>query len=135
MSLSAAAWARVRPVEVPPVKVIFSTAGWRTIASPMTLPRPGRTESRAVGSPASVSARWTRRPSARATRGVHSAGLRRTALPAARAGASFWASLAIGEFQGVIAPTTPMGSWTLIVTYGPREGVRVSSAVSRAAAV
>lgn len=116
ISLSAAACARVRPVFVPPVKVIFPTAGCRTIASPMTLPRPGSTESSAVGSAASVSAWWTRRPRARATSGVHSAGLRTTALPAASAGASFWASLAMGEFHGVIAPTTPMGSWTFIVT-------------------
>lgn len=56
-------------------------------------------------------------------------------MPAASAGASFWASLAMGEFHGVIAPTTPMGSWTLIVTYGPRDGVIASSAVSSAAAV
>ncbi len=47
--------------------------------------------------------------------GVTSAGFSTTALPAASAGASFCASLAIGEFHGVIAAITPSGSCTLIV--------------------
>lgn len=47
--------------------------------------------------------------------GVISAGLSTTAQPAASAGASFWASLAMGEFHGVIAPTTPSGSCRLMV--------------------
>ena len=51
-----------------------------------------------------------------ASSGVTSAGLTMTALPAASAGASFCASLAMGEFQGVMAATTPMGSCTLMVT-------------------
>jgi hypothetical protein len=46
---------------------------------------------------------------------VTSAGLTTTALPAASAGAIFCASLAIGEFHGVMAATTPMGSCTLMV--------------------
>ncbi|MNI79413.1 hypothetical protein D3C73_1358680 [compost metagenome] len=57
-----------------------------------------------------------------------------TALPAASAGASFCASLAMGEFHGVIAAITPMGSCTLIVRQSPRMGVRPSSSVSQAAA-
>ena len=59
--------------------------------------------------------------------GVTSAGFSTTALPAASAGASFCASLAIGEFHGVIAATTPIGSCTLIVMKSPREGVSDSS--------
>ena len=69
-----------------------------------------------------------------AMRGVISAGLNTTAQPAARAGASFCASLAIGEFHGVMAPTTPSGSCTLMVMLSPRCGVMVSSNVSHAAA-
>jgi hypothetical protein len=65
---------------------------------------------------------------------VTSAGFTTTALPAASAGASFCASLAMGEFHGVMAATTPMGSCTLIVTNAPRDGVMVSSSVSSAAA-
>ncbi len=74
------------------------------------------------------------RPRASETRGVHSAGLRMTALPAAIAGATFCASLAIGEFHGVMAPITPIGSWMLIVREGPRRVVSSSSKVSSAAA-
>lgn len=130
MIFSAAAAPMARPVVVPPVKDTFPTPGWRTIASPMIRPGPGSTDSRPGGSPASV----IRRPRASETSGVHSAGLSTTALPAASAGATFCASLAIGEFHGVMAPTTPTGSCTLIVRYGPREGVSAPSRVSRAAA-
>ncbi|MOA43022.1 hypothetical protein D3C78_1651310 [compost metagenome] len=41
---------------------------------------------------------------------VNSDGLITTVLPAARAGASFHVSSMSGEFQGVIATTTPSGS-------------------------
>jgi hypothetical protein len=130
MIFSAAAAPMARPVAVPPVNDTFPTPGWRTIASPTVRPGPGSTDSRPGGSPASPISR----PSASDTSGVHSAGLSTTALPAASAGAIFCASLAIGEFHGVIAPTTPTGSCTLIVKYGPRGGVRASSIVSSAAA-
>ena len=50
------------------------------------------------------------------------------------AGASFCASLAIGEFHGVIAATTPHGSQVLMVSDGPRCGVSSVSAVSHTAA-
>ena len=43
--------------------------------------------------------------------GVCSAGLSTTQLPAASAGASFHAAISSGKFQGMIWPTTPMGSW------------------------
>jgi hypothetical protein len=46
----------------------------------------------------------------RAVRGVCSAGLRITVLPAQRAGASFHAAIRMGKFQGMMAPTTPTGS-------------------------
>ena len=99
-------------MSVPPVNDTLPTPGCRTIASPVTRPGPGSTESSPAGSPDSS---MIRRPSASDTSGVHSAGFSTTALPAARAGAIFCASLAIGEFHGVIAPTTPIGSCTLMV--------------------
>ena len=43
--------------------------------------------------------------------GVDSAGFITTQLPAAKAGASFQAAIRMGKFQGMIWPTTPMGSW------------------------
>ncbi len=42
--------------------------------------------------------------------GVVSAGLRRTAFPAARAGAAPQAAMGMGKFQGAMTPTTPSGS-------------------------
>lgn len=115
MIFSAAACAIVRPVSVPPVKLTFPVRGWRTMASPTMLPRPGSTDRSPAGSESSSRARLISRPSASETSGVHSAGFSRTALPPARAGASFCASLATGEFQGLIAPMTPIGSKVLIV--------------------
>ncbi|MNL38979.1 hypothetical protein D3C87_1612280 [compost metagenome] len=41
---------------------------------------------------------------------VSSAGFSTTVQPAASAGASFIAAISIGEFHGVIAATTPIGS-------------------------
>jgi hypothetical protein len=45
--------------------------------------------------------------------GACSAGLTTNVQPAASAGASFHDISRIGEFQGVIAPTTPSGSRTV----------------------
>ena len=42
---------------------------------------------------------------------VNSDGLTTIVLPAASAGASFHAVSSSGEFQGMIAPMTPSGSW------------------------
>ncbi|MNY23275.1 hypothetical protein D3C86_1569320 [compost metagenome] len=128
--LSAAMWAMCLPVLVPPVKDTRLTSGWRVSASPISEPLPGSTLTRPRGRPASSQMRAR----ARAASGVISAGLTTTALPAARAGASFCASEAIGEFHGVMAATTPMGSYRLMVTKSPRDGVMVSSRVSQAAA-
>jgi hypothetical protein len=41
--------------------------------------------------------------------GVCSAGLRRTAFPHARAGATFQAAIDRGKFHGMMAPTSPTG--------------------------
>ena len=41
--------------------------------------------------------------------GAADAGLSTTVLPQISAGASFQAGMALGKFQGVIRPTTPMG--------------------------
>jgi hypothetical protein len=45
--------------------------------------------------------------------GVCSAGLSTTVQPVASAGASFQVAIMIGEFHGMIWPTTPMGSRTV----------------------
>ena len=48
--------------------------------------------------------------------GVSSEGLITTVLPHANAGPIFHAAVRIGKFQGVMTPTTPSGSWKVIVT-------------------
>lgn len=49
--------------------------------------------------------------SSRTLRDVVLDGLRMIVQPAARAGASFQAAMRKGKFQGMIWPTTPIGSW------------------------
>ena len=46
----------------------------------------------------------------RAVKGVCSAGLQMSVLPAARAGATFSINIIIGKFHGMMAPVTPIGS-------------------------
>jgi hypothetical protein len=106
ISFSAALRAMPRPTSVPPVNDTFRMAGWVTSLSPTVLPAPGKVEKMPGGSPAAS----TMRASTRQTSGLHEAGFSTTALPAASAGAIFWASDAIGEFHGVIPATTPSGS-------------------------
>src|SRR6218665_3106926 len=86
------------PLSVPPVKDTIRTKGWATSAAPAPCPVPGRTFRIPSGSPACNAMRATASP----VEGVTSDGLRMTALPAARAGAIFCASMGIGEFHGVV---------------------------------
>ena len=44
-----------------------------------------------------------------AVSGVNSAGLSTMVFPAARAGATFHATISSGKFHGMICPTTPTG--------------------------
>ncbi len=107
MIVCAAAAAIARPVCVEPVKAILSSPGCATSAAPARAPNPGRTLRTPSGSrPAS----WISAASASADTGVSSAGLSTIALPPASAGAAFQLSMTSGEFQGMIAPTTPSGS-------------------------
>ena len=127
MSFSAARRWMPMPTFVPPVKAMRRISGCLTSASPTMEPLPGSTLTMPGGTPASSQIF----ASSMAMRGVISAGLNTTAQPAASAGASFCASLAMGEFHGVIAPTTPSGSCTLMVMKSPRAGVIWSSQVSQ----
>ena len=55
---------------------------------------------------------------------MSSAGLKTTVSPQTSAGAIFQLGIAIGKFQGVIAPTTPTGIRTLIMNLsGSSDGV------------
>ena len=55
---------------------------------------------------------------------MSSAGLKTIVSPQTSAGAIFQLGIAIGKFQGVIAPTTPTGMRTLIMNLsGSSDGV------------
>ena len=105
-TVSAALRMRCLPTSVEPVKLILSTRGWRTSASPTMAPGPARMLSTPGGRPASSASS----PIRIAVSGVSSAGFRITVLPAASAGAAFQPTMFIGKFHGMMAPTTPSGS-------------------------
>ena len=92
-----------QPTGAEPVKVIARVSSCLTIASPTSEPEPLTTCSQFSGRPASsrISA------SLIAEIGVWPAGLSTTALPAAIAGPSLWATRLSGKLKGLIAPTTP----------------------------
>ena len=94
------------PTSVDPVKVILSTSLCFASASPAVSPSPVTIFTTPFGIP-DFSIKW---PKYNAVKGVSSAGLSTTVHPAARAGASFRIAKIKGEFHGIIAPTTPMGS-------------------------
>ena len=94
------------PTSVEPVKTTLRTSSWVTNRSPTTDPLPGSTVSTCSGRPASRASS----PSRTAVRGVISAGLSTTVLPAASAGAKPQPAIGIGKFQGTMMPTTPSGS-------------------------
>lgn len=99
-----------RPVMVPPVNDTMRTPGCFTSGTPALRLVPVTTFTMPGGSPASRQIR----PRSSAGEDVTSDGFSTTALPAAIAGASFCASMVSGEFHGVIAATTPIGSYTVI---------------------
>lgn len=103
-----AARARIpQPTSGEPVKVIMATSGWSTRRLPTTDDGPVTTLRYPGGRPHSSRSRVAR---AMAESGVWLAGLRTTGHPAAMAGASLWATRLRGKLNGVIAPTTPMGT-------------------------
>ena len=101
----------VTPVSREPVSVITGTSGWRTSASPTAPPPPWTMFTTPGGTPASASSSTKRSPRS----GVSVAGLKTTVLPQTSAGAIFQDGIAIGKFQGVITPITPIGMRTLML--------------------
>jgi hypothetical protein len=99
-----AAAARIsRPARTEPVTVTSDVSGWRTSASPTTVPAPVTTLTTPAGTPACS----TMRASASADSGVSSCGLSTIALPAMIAGATLRAKIAAGKFHGTMPATTP----------------------------
>jgi hypothetical protein len=98
-----------------------TTSGVRSRDAVTTLSTPG-------GTPAS-SASLT---SASEVSGVSSAGLATTVQPAASAGAILRAIMAAGKFHGVIAATTPTGSFSASICR-PGRGAGITSPLARVA--
>jgi hypothetical protein len=94
-----------RPVVVSPVKAILAMRGLEASALPISAARAGHHVEHAGRQHVADQFQHHARLS-----GVFEAGLITTQLPAPMAGASFQAAISSGKFQGMICPTTPMGS-------------------------
>ena len=110
-TVSAAALATRMPARVEPVNDIMSTSGWAASAWPTVGPSPLTRLKTPLGTPASCSA------SAKmmAFNGATSLGFSTMVQPAARAGPTLQTIWLIGQFHGVIRPTTPIGSRAISV--------------------
>ena len=95
------------PTFVEPVKVIFFTVGLFDNISPITFGFPLTMLKIPLGNFASTESS----PNAKAVIGVNSDGFKTTQHPAASAALTFLVTIARGKFQGVIAATTPTGSF------------------------
>ena len=118
---SAACASSVRPVCVEPVKVSLRTFGWVQ----NTRPTPAESvEGRIDSTPSGIPARSASTAMARAESGVSEAGRATKPQPAASAGATLRAIMALGKFHGVIEATTPTG-WrsTWIRRFGAWPGM------------
>ncbi len=96
-----------RPTAVEPVNATLATSGCSASRAPTVGPAPTTTSNTPSGIPASSASSASRR----AVSGVSSAGFTTMVLPVARAGPTFHEVMAAGKFQGMMAATTPSGSW------------------------
>ncbi len=96
----------IRPVVVSPVKAILPIRGFDASGFPASNPKPLTMFNTPGGNKSPTSSANTR-----ILAGVCSAGFNTKQLPAASAGASFHTAINNGKFQGMICPTTPIGSW------------------------
>ncbi|CAM5519154.1 hypothetical protein FALB51S_04023 [Frigidibacter albus] len=106
------------PATVEPVKLTLPMPVCPVRALPVVRPSPRTTLTSPAGMPACTDSSAMRS----VAKGVISDGFSTTALPAASAGPSFQPAIEIGKFQGVIAPTTPKGSVTIMPSWSPRVG-------------
>ena len=107
LTVGAAARATSIPARVEPVKETMSISGWLAIAAPTVGPSPLTRLNTPAGTPAAC------RTSAKTTpeKGATSLGLSTMVQPTASAGATLAAIWFTGQFQGVMKPQTPMGSF------------------------
>ncbi len=116
-SVSAAALVIARPARVLPVKLIISTSGWLERRDPTPAPSPFTR----LNTPAGMPASWQNSANSIDDRGDSSDGFSTQVQPASSAGITFSVTWFIGQFHGVIRPTTPIGSSAIIVpgAWGP----------------
>ena len=107
-----------QPTAAEPVKVMSATRSSSTRTSPISAAGPQTTLSQPGGSPASVSSS----ASSSAESGVCDAGFSTTAQPAARAGATLWATRLKGKLNGEMAPTTPIGTLSVSAIFPTPAG-------------
>ena len=100
-----------RPVVVSPVNATLEIRGEVASGLPASGPKPVTMLSTPAGRRCPTSSIRTM-----IEVGVCSAGFTITQQPAARAGAIFQEAISSGKFHGMIWPTTPMGSWRLMLT-------------------
>ena len=94
-----------RPVVVSPVKATLRMRLCCASGAPASMPKPLTM----FTTPAGRSACCRISANSRAVSGVVSAGFSTTVLPAARAGATFHASMSSGKFHGITCAATPSG--------------------------
>src|SRR5690606_29940519 len=105
---------KMRPTSVEPVNVSLAMFGWVHRCSPKIFECVlGITCITCAGILASLASC----AKANALKGVSLAGLHTTVQPAAKAGAIFLASIALGKFQGVIQAATPIGCTIVLVRF------------------
>jgi len=108
----AAACAMAVPVALLPVKLMTGTSGLCTMGSPTSSPEPVTRLTVPAGKPASCISSTSRT----AQWGVSEAGLKTTVLPVTSAGIIFQQGMAMGKFQGVMMPATPIG-WRMLMAH------------------
>ena len=106
LSVSAAFLVMSLPARVDPVKEIMSTSGWPDRRVPTPAPSPLTRLNTPLGSPAESTISANRIEDS----GDSSDGLRIMVHPATSAAATLRVTWFIGQFHGVIRPTTPMAS-------------------------
>src|SRR3989338_6237112 len=99
----------MRPTSVDPVKVSLRIAGFSQNSLPIS---DDRDEVITENTPAGTPARSARTASAIADSGLPAAGRTTTPQPAASAGATLRAIIALGKFHGVIEAQAPIGCFS-----------------------
>src|SRR3984957_9525990 len=119
LKLFAAVVPMIFPTADDPVNETARTAGFSSRGEPASGPYPAMTLMTPFGRPASVRA-CTR---LKVESGVSCAGLITQVLPQTMAGSNFHDEIALGKFQGVIMPQTPIGWRTAMANLlGSSEG-------------